>query len=307
MTHRTVATLLLLCLSNTALSEPSKLTIGEEIAFGDSQPALVSKLQDYCENLTNVESSQPAFPLAKTTEQHLVCKGYKKDTIQFDKAAFIIADNEFVHMEAHLNDIESIVEALGEQAATYIGMEVYAGGSYWLNRENNTLIWLTKDALHPNLFAWNNPVLMSAPGDYEQTTEIPSLLNFDADIDTLRPHFEQRCKYVQEDIIDSIWLPNQPERQVQINCFGYEYAGFERKFEAVFGDGQLQVVWVLSGQQEEQRIRQQLLADWGPAEITNPKWEVFAGGKISLRKDKPELLILADEMIPFYQTDFAQN
>ena len=94
---------------------------------------------------------------------------------------------------------------------------------------------------------------------------------------------------------------------MQINCFGYEYAGFERKFEAVFGDGKLQVVWVLSGQQEEQRIRQQLLADWGPAEITNPKWEVFAGGKISLRKDKPELLILADEMIPYYRTDFAQN
>ena len=86
---------------------------------------------------------------------------------------------------------------------------------------------------------------------------------------------------------ERVWLPNKPEQQVQIDCFGFPYAGFERKFEAVFGDGKLQVIWVLTGKPEESRLRALLIKDWGQPSLVNESWEVFGDGRISLYNAKP--------------------
>ncbi len=123
----------------------------------------------------------------------------------------------------------------------------------------------------------------------------------------MRPIFKQKCKQIKEDKIEKIWLKNEPKEQIQINCFGFSFAGFDRKFEAVFGDGKLQVIWVLTAKPEEQRLRELLVADWGKPTLVNEMWEVFDGGKIALRKDKPELLILSDEMMPHYQERFNRS
>lgn len=54
--------------------------------------------------------------------------------------------------------------------------------------------------------------------------------------------------------------------RVTLVSYGYDYAGFLRKIEAVFGDGILQVVWILTGKGEEDRLRQSLVKEFGTAQ-----------------------------------------
>lgn len=288
----------------TALAQEQSLSVGDDVAMADSKETLQKKLKPHCDSVSIIEREKVSYPLAQHTEHHLICSNYNKDKVHFDSAVFVLADNQFRHMEAQGTLVKEGELVSGEKMGDYLNMAVYDGGQYWLDEQQKRLLWLDTEALHPNLFAWHNPVQTHQGKIYSASSKIPSLLDFASDIEALRPQFEKQCKYVKEDKIDKVWLPNTPREQIQINCFGFEYAGFERKFEAVFGDGKLQVVWILTAKQEEQRIREQLIADWGQTELNNKDWEVFAGGKISLRKDKPEILLLSDEMVPLYQKRF---
>lgn len=308
MNYRIVIMALFIHFTLPVLSEETAIRIGNGIELGDSKSRIVAKLEGFCRQVEVSTKSKPSYPLANANESVVICLGYSNQDMQFSKAVFVVADDKFVQMEARWASREAFDQVLGEKAGDYIGMEVYSGGRYWVNPTSKTLIWLTNDAMHPNLFAWSSPDLVANHSvKYSDSTKVPALLNFESNIDALRPLFKQQCKFVQEDIIESVWLPNKPAKQIQINCFGYPFAGFERKFEAVFGDGKLQVIWVLSGKPEEGRIRKRLTSDWGEAELVNAKWEVFADGRISLRKDKPEMLILSDQMIPYYRQDFTQQ
>ena len=81
----------------------------------------------------------------------------------------------------------------------------------------------------------------------------------------------------------------------QVNCFGIEYAGFPRKIEARFGDGGLELLWILTAKGEESRIAASLQEAYGKPVFENQEWAVFKNWEVSLRKDKPEVLVLPPE------------
>ena len=263
--------------------------------------AIQSYAQDHCDETLLIESEAPRYPLAKSSQASLLCKRYSGGPIKFETAAFLIADGRFVQMEAHDVDIASAKTTLGQADGVYLGMNHHHEGTIWLDSDQGRLLWLTEDARHPNLFSWANPALDDDDAVQNESTHIPALLDFSSDLETLLPLFEQQCPQIVVNDNERIWLPNKPEKQVQIDCFGFSFAGFERKFEAVFGDGKLQVIWVLTGKPEESRLHARLIEDWGQPTLSNESWDVFANGRISLYKDKPEFLILSDEMIPLYQ------
>lgn len=99
---------------------------------------------------------------------------------------------------------------------------------------------------------------------------------------------------------DQVWLLNQPEVQQQVDCFGFEFAGFPRKIEAVFGDGILEQAWILTGQGEEGRVRDALIAEYGEPTFVNEQWEVFHNKRVMLRKDKPEVLMLSEKLADLF-------
>ncbi|MCW9000315.1 MAG: hypothetical protein OQK04_16520 [Kangiellaceae bacterium] len=284
-------------------SASAQFVIGDNLQLEDDLATIKQKLLSYCRTTKVIDIKQPTYPLAEKKEQHLICDGYRKEKVTFGRAAFVIADNKFTQMEAKSVSLARIRNKLGDKTGNYLGMDIYAKGELWVDNAHGRLLWLHKDAGHPNLFAWANPHLNTTfKNKTNYSTKIPGLLDFDSDLEKLRPKFEHECMQTKEDKINRVWLPNKPKEQIQINCFGYSFAGFDRKFEAVFGDGKLQVLWVLTGKPEEARVRKLLIADWGKPEIVNDKWEVFGGGRISLRKDKPEFLILSDDMIPLYRS-----
>lgn len=287
------------------ISHPSsalELAIGKSLQLGDTLTTAEHKLEGFCEGLSTIEVSSPRFPLAANNENHLICDGYNDGALSFEQAAFVIADDQFVQMEAKGINVAEVRKQLGETDSKYLGMDIYKKGTYWLDQSNTRLMWLHDDAKHPNLFSWRNPYLPNSEFQNSPASiEIPRLLDFERKLEQLKPIFAEQCDQTRVEHHENVWLPNKPKEQVQINCFGYLYAGFERKMEAVFGDGNLQVIWILTAKAEEQRLRKLLMEKWGEAETQTDNWEVYANGRISLRKDKPELLVLSDSMIPLYR------
>ncbi|MEQ5790667.1 hypothetical protein J4E06_06370 [Muricauda sp. NFXS6] len=77
--------------------------------------------------------------------------------------------------------------------------------------------------------------------------------------------------------------------------------GFPRKVEARFGNGKLNSVWIPTAKAEEDRIRQKLKEAYGQHIVITDEFEVFNDWKVLLRKDKPEVLLLNETLIPVYK------
>lgn len=219
----------------------------------------------------------------------------------FERVAFTFADDTLVHMEASGVAIQPVAAALGSSSGQYLDFSFYGMGSHWLNADEQVLLWLNEEGRHLNLFTWRNPFLTASTyGDDLFTAVLPDIVAFNSSLNEIFSVALRDCGPVQMVVEDRVWLQNNPSEQAQINCFNYGYAGFNRKLELVFGDGKLEVVWVLTSKGEERRLRGWLVGIWGEPILVNETWDVFADGRISIRKDKPELLILSDEMIPIY-------
>ena len=164
--------------------------------------------------------------------------------------------------------------------------------------------WLMSgEAAHPNLFQWPNPYAESTSRvTYDNAAARPGALRFGGRLESLRPLFERDCAFTDLNQYD-VWLLTEPKVQQQLDCFGIEYAGFPRKIEAVFGDGILQQAWILTGAGEESRVRDALEVAFGKASYVDERWEVFDDGRVMLRKDKPEVLMLSDELAPLYRAE----
>ena len=117
--------------------------------------------------------------------------------------------------------------------------------------------------------------------------------------DELAPEIEQACAFTFTQDLEP-GLPTEPETQTQIDCFGYPIAGFERKIEFVFGDGQLELIWIRTGSGEEDRLRDMLTGQFGEGELLMDGMESFADRHVILRTDKPELLMASDAIFEAY-------
>jgi hypothetical protein len=108
----------------------------------------------------------------------------------------------------------------------------------------------------------------------------------------------------------STFVDVQPEGEgeVQLNCFGIEFAGFPRKVEARFNDENgLYLLWILTARPEEERVRQALIDTYGAAIYTSEEVEVFDDWRIILRKDKPEVAVVAPSMVPQFKAWIASQ
>jgi hypothetical protein len=281
------------------------LVIGEDIQLGDTSSVVGVKLKSACESIEYLSVEPPVFPMSVLTEAHIICQEYRAGSIVFDRVAFTFADDSLVHMEAHGVELQPVAAALGSSSGQYLGFSYYGAGSHWLDSDEQLLLWLNEEGRHLNLFTWRNPFLVNSTyGDKLPAAELPGIVVFNSSLEEIFSVALRDCGPAQMVPEDRIWLQNNPSKQVQINCFNYRYAGFNRKLELVFGDGKLEVVWVLTGKGEERRLREWLMGNWGGPILENEVWEVFADGRISLRKDKPELLILSAEMMPIYLNIF---
>ena len=270
------------------------------LTWGDNHQTVLKSLEKLCLEVRNVDVNSPVFPLARNREQHVLCYGLVLPGGTVEATAFVVADDKLTLIEARGGAVAAMTGTRTDTPSDYLGRKVFDRGELVVD-ERNDVIWLSsKQALHVNLFTWSNPYLATAPA-YEQSAAPPVFFAFGKNYEELKPQFEQACPLFNIQPIKEPSLPSKPASQVQINCFGYQYAGFPRKIEAVFGDGVLELVWILTGKDEEERVRDALVETFGAAEFVGKTWEVFAGQTVALRKDKPEILMISEKLIPFFE------
>lgn len=279
-------------------------TLFNDIHFDESITQIEEKLNSIGIQKNKVVLDNPTFPLAKNQEAHLIYNNVKTQHGTIDTVVFTFADDKLCYIEATGNALNCFSKDRKEDARSYLHYEAYFSELVIMNTKKDKVWLLTNDSVHPNLFTWENPYVNKnfTPSKVNNGT-IPEFIKMGASINNLKPAFESNSLFTNTEELDG----SDPNAQIQINCFGVNYLGFPRKIEARFGDGKLNTVWILTGKGEEDRIRQALIKNYGKPIFVNDAWEIFDNWKIGLRKDKPEILLLTQELGLFYKKEFFKQ
>lgn len=267
------------------------------LAWDDAGSLVLARLQEVCRELHIHAATSVRSPLARHSEQHVTCVDLELPAGRIASAVFVLADDRLKLIEAEGGAVQTL---LGDRtdASPYLGWQVFDGGERFADPGSDTVWLLSEEALHPHLFLWPGPGPVAATDAVPAT--LPDFIRFGSKLESSTPLFAAACPAMAIREIEDVWLPHGPRTQTQIDCLGVEFAGYPRKLEAVFGDGVLELVWILTAEAEEERVRQALVEAHGPSSHASGSWEVFAGGRIALRKDVPEVLAISERLVPYY-------
>ncbi len=294
-------------LGQSAMAEPWLDGRLMGLAVGDSEAAAREKFGDQCDAAERRVITPPSHPSAESSEVHLVCSDVNVNGMPVETLVLTFGDDSLAMAYAEGGAAEAFASLFSEPLQTYIQFS----GSFedmLLIEEAEDRAWiLSPGTAHANLFMWANPYVESSEApDYQSSALRPDVLAFGEHLDSLQARFEAECDFTRLNEYN-VWLLTEPDVQQQMDCFGFEYAGFPRKFEAVFGDGILEQVWILTGKPEEDRVRQALIEAYGEPSYVDESWEIFDSGRVMLRKDKPEVLMLSDRLAPLYRAEYIDQ
>lgn len=251
-----------------------------------------------------IEINNPSFPLSKVKEEHLIAFKVKLGIGTLEKVIFTFSDDKLSFIQAMGNAIKSFTSSRKDEAEAYLDYQVYPSDLLFVNLKLDIAWLLTPQSAHPNLFTWDNPYLNTNTIEinYNPSAKIPSFIEMGENLNVLMPLLKENSQFIHVENLaetDSI-------NKTQVNCFGIEYAGFPRKFEARFEKNKLTMVWILTGKGEEDRVREKLTKEYGNAIFVNDDWEVFNNWTVLLRKDKPEVLLLTKELGLKYKKQYSE-
>jgi len=281
-------------------------SIFNDIRLNQSLQVVTEKLSDISESSNVISVEKPSFPLANSKEDHLVCSQVKTDNGIISSVIFTFADDKLKYIEARGNARKTLTMTLTDTTRTYLDYDVYVTKKLFLKKKEDAAWILTQEGMHTGLFAWENPYIDQ---DYKNeiqsksTSQIPTFIKMGASFDELKPVLESNSNFTSTEELDG----TDPNAQIQINCFGVDYLGFPRKIEARFGNNILNVVWILTGKGEEDRIRKALISQFGNPIFVNDEWEIFNNWQVGLRKDKPEVLLIEKKIGLEYKTSYFKQ
>lgn len=280
--------------------------IFNDIRMDQSVPEVHKKVKAISGKSTIYFENVPSFPLALKRETHIVCTNVKTEHGTIQRTVFTFADDKLSYIQAKGNVVNTLTKRLSDTARSYLSYDVYMGEKLFLKKEEDVAWILTEEAMHPNLFAWDNPYL---DPDYKKSKapasshQIPSFIKMGASFEVVKPLLEANSDFTSRLELDG----SDPNAQYQIDCFGVDYMGFPRKIEGRFGNDTLNVVWILTGKGEEDRIRKALIDQYGQAIYVNEDWEIFDDWQVGLRKDKPEVLLMEKKIGLEYKTSYFKQ
>lgn len=274
------------------------------VNLNESLATVQSKLNDIVATSKVITVKQTVFPLAKDKEQHLICSDIKTETGTISKAVFTFSDDRLTNIEARGNVKQSLATKLKDTAINYMDYTVYQKQMFFINSKKDIAWILNGEALFSHLFTWENPYLDTKKSKaLPNTGLIPAFLQMGATYQDLQASIESNSTFTLRQDLDG----SDPNAQYQINCFGVNYLGFPRKAEARFGDDKLNVVWILLGKAEEDRVRQALIKQYGSPVFKDDVWEVFNNWQVALRKDKPEVLLMEQQIGLDYKKSYFKQ
>lgn len=96
--------------------------------------------------------------------------------------------------------------------------------------------------------------------------------------------------------IDPPFLPTKPEKQLQIDCDGFDFLGAPRWTEFVIGDDRLQMVWVMVDDSDKAKAIEALKDAYGEPSHETPMFVAFTQGRAAWREEPAEILFYSEEL-----------
>ena len=301
-TLHSILTSLILMLVPSASAQLLSGALGD-ITMGDSLIEVQAQIENKCTDIEVIQPDEIRFPLAQNSESRIVCKAFTiTQDSDIELITFSFADDHLVMIKAIGNAYDTLLSPKEKPQSKIADWDIYNGMHLVANQKTDTVWLLNDDAIHPHMFLWDD----NEPKDQSPIdATISEVLKFGSAYRTLSKELKALSITTSKEEISPPTIPTNPKRQVQLNCYGFNYAGAPRKLEAVFADGRLAMVWILTAKAEEDRIRQALIRSYGEPIFTSDEIEAFDEWKVVLRKDKPEVVAISDELIPFMKSFFG--
>ena len=245
-------------------------------------------------------SSPPVYPLAGATEHHYLCLGYRYDGGIVDKVIFLFADGTLSQIEARGGAVVAFAP-LRSPFRRFFHLVVYDEGERFASVRDDTVWYLSPAAKQASLLFWSNPYLGDRPGQpkYDQSARAPQELEFGAAMGQLLPGLKQACPLLKVNKEGTGTSSQELANRSQIDCYGYEFAGFPRKLEVVFDDNRLRLARILVGQPESPRLFVALTAEHGLPTSRTETEVVFGDGQVALQQG-PAVVLLQPKRVSLH-------
>mgnify|MGYP003149856193 CR=1 FL=1 len=100
---------------------------------------------------------------------------------------------------------------------------------------------------------------------------------------------------------EPIQLPTAKNEQSQLDVYGFEYAGKKRKAELIFADDALDIVWILTDVEEEQRFIEHFKSKYGEPTHSTGEATFFLDNATAVRNKPHEVLFISERLIEPYR------
>jgi hypothetical protein len=104
------------------------------------------------------------------------------------------------------------------------------------------------------------------------------------------------CTSVEARTITPIQLPTATVAQTQLDCEGFLFEGKKRKAELVFADDQLDLVWILTEADEEEKWIADFTKQFGTPTHQMEEVTFFLDDGVAVRNQPHEVLFLSDRL-----------
>ena len=290
--------LLTACLSSFVFIAPvnAQETIIAGVSLGLSETAAAPLIDSACAQVMRIEVFETRFPAASNSEVHLRCGGLTlSDGSAAGDAMFTFADNALVMIEVRGSNGQLRPE--GDPAFQAPGFDVFMPVLAIAHTGIDRIDFISGFPLAPLAISWDNPAwTTNHPSAPDEPFFLPSEIVFGASVAEMTDTLDGVCPLSMGRQIEEVWLATEPTAQFQIDCIGYEIAGYPRKLEFVFGDDTLQQIWLMFDVGDIARIREFLTAQYGEPLFVDEQYEIFDDYRLALRKDIPEIRYVSDEI-----------
>lgn len=135
---------------------------------------------------------------------------------------------------------------------------------------------------------------------------LPAVVHWDASTADMQVALAGKCTKMVARPVDPPFLDNT-KKQMQIDCEGFDFRGKARHAEFVIGDDRLKMVWIMTATDEDAALRDAMIAEYGPPDHRNKRYDAFAAHGAALRLDKHEVLFYSRAAAGDTEPDFAPD
>jgi len=139
-------------------------------------------------------------------------------------------------------------------------------------------------------------VTLGACARADERFERPAVIRFGASVAELERTLEGQCTRRRLRTDDPVFLRNVRERQLQIDCEGFQFFGQGRHVEFVIRDDRLVLVWLMVTDAEADTVIEAMTRAYGAPSTRNADYVTFERDRAAWRYRPAEILFWSEEL-----------